>query len=81
MLPHPDDIVIHMKTGLVELHGPMTKEEKADWDKAHELKKFLRERIAELKEQAAKKPRSRTIRRSIESVRETLNKVERLYPG
>ena len=32
-LPHPDDIVIDMKTGQVRIVGPFTKEEKAKWDK------------------------------------------------
>ena len=32
-LPHPDDIVIDMKTGQVIIKGPMTKEEKAVWDR------------------------------------------------
>jgi len=32
--PHPDDIVINMKTGQVEIRGPMTKEEQEDWEKA-----------------------------------------------
>jgi hypothetical protein len=31
-LPHPDDIVIDMRTGAVRVKGPMTKEEKAEWD-------------------------------------------------
>ena len=32
-LPHPDDIVIDMKTGQVIIKGPMTKEDKAKWDR------------------------------------------------
>jgi benzoyl-CoA reductase/2-hydroxyglutaryl-CoA dehydratase subunit BcrC/BadD/HgdB len=32
-LPHPDDIVIDMKTGQVTVKGPMTKEEKVVWDR------------------------------------------------
>jgi Family of unknown function (DUF5681) len=31
-LPHPDDIVIDMRTGQVIFKGPMTKEDKAEWD-------------------------------------------------
>jgi hypothetical protein len=31
-LPHPDDIVIDMKTGQAIVKGPMTKEEKVVWD-------------------------------------------------
>lgn len=32
-LPHPDDIIINMRTGAVRTAGPMSKEEKAEWDK------------------------------------------------
>jgi Family of unknown function (DUF5681) len=34
-LPHPDDIVIDLKTGQVILKGPVTKEEKAEWDRMY----------------------------------------------
>ena len=47
-LPHPDDIVIDMKTGNVIVRGPMTKEEKALWDKARVTKAACNEEIAEL---------------------------------
>ena len=32
-LPHPDDLVIDMKTGQVIVRGPMTKEEKVEWNR------------------------------------------------
>jgi hypothetical protein len=32
-LPHPDDIIINMKTGCVEVRGPFTKEDKEVWDR------------------------------------------------
>lgn len=31
-IPHPDDIVINMNTGMVTVRGPMTKEDKVIWD-------------------------------------------------
>jgi hypothetical protein len=31
-LPHPDDILIDMRTGRAHIRGPMTREEKAEWD-------------------------------------------------
>lgn len=31
-IPHPDDVIIDMKTGQVRFIGPMTKEDKAKWD-------------------------------------------------
>jgi hypothetical protein len=32
-LPHPDDVLIDFRTGAVRMAGPVTKEEKAAWDK------------------------------------------------
>ena len=55
-LPHPDDIVINMQSGLVEIRGPMTKEDKATWDKLREHKKRCRELITELEEALRENP-------------------------
>jgi len=49
-LPHPDDIVIDMKTGRVDIRGPMTKEDKAMWDKLRAHKEGCKELIAELEQ-------------------------------
>lgn len=32
-IPHPDDIIVDLRTGAVHTNGPSTKEEKARWDK------------------------------------------------
>lgn len=32
-IPHPDDIIINMRTGCVKTAGPLTKEEKVEWEK------------------------------------------------
>lgn len=32
-LPHPDDVILDFRKGTVSIKGPMTKEEKAEWDK------------------------------------------------
>ena len=34
-LPHPDDIIVDRKTDQVIINGPMTKEEKVEWDKMY----------------------------------------------
>ena len=49
-LPHPDDIIVDMRTGLVRVKGPMTKEEKVVWDTFRERKKECDQTIAELEE-------------------------------
>jgi len=38
-IPHPDDIIIDMKTGSVRMKGPFTKEEKPAWDKLRARKR------------------------------------------
>ena len=43
-LPHPDDIVIDMKTDRVIIKGPMTKEEKAEWDRMYARGRGMRPR-------------------------------------
>lgn len=32
-LPHPDDVILDFREGTVAIRGPMTKEEKVEWDK------------------------------------------------
>lgn len=49
-IPHPDDIIIHMNTGLVEVKGPMTKEDKVLWDDMRERKRGLEAELAELQQ-------------------------------
>jgi hypothetical protein len=53
-LPHPDDIVINLKTGEVIFKGPMTKEEKIEWDRwrarVEECDREIEELMAMLKD-------------------------------
>jgi Family of unknown function (DUF5681) len=47
-LPHPDHVIIDMKTGTVRIIGPMTNEEKDHWDQLRARKKAAEKEIAEL---------------------------------
>jgi hypothetical protein len=51
-IPHPDDIIVGMKTGQVRINGPMTKEDKAEWDRmwdhVEECDRSIREVTADL---------------------------------
>ena len=58
-IPHPDDIVIDMKTGFVSVNGPMTKEEKPKWDELRDLKARITLDIAELTTVLATQPAER----------------------
>lgn len=55
-VPHPDDIIIDMKTGLVRVKGPMTKEEKVIWDQFRARKRECDETIAEMEELLTREP-------------------------
>lgn len=49
-IPHPDDIVIDLKTGSVKILGPLTKEEKVVWDRLRAVKTESREAVKEYEE-------------------------------
>jgi hypothetical protein len=55
-LPHPDDIVIDMRTGTVRITGPMTPEEKKEWDWFRERKADFQQELAELSELLVEEP-------------------------
>lgn len=46
-LPHPDDIIIDVRSGRANIVGPMTNEEKASWDKALDYLDDLQEDFTE----------------------------------
>ena len=64
-IPHPDDIVIDMKTGTVVVRGPFTKEEKEKWD---HLSRRLDDSVASIAEvgRMLRKTRSPVMRRGLE---------------
>jgi hypothetical protein len=64
-LPHPDDIVIDMKTGQVRIKGPMTKEEKTEWDRMWDRVEECDRSIREATEHI-KKCRNKQIRKFME---------------
>ena len=49
-IPHPDDIVVDMRTGQVQVRGPMTAEEKPDWDWLRARKRMFEDEVAELRQ-------------------------------
>jgi DNA-directed RNA polymerase specialized sigma subunit len=69
-----------MQTGLVEIHGPMTREEKAIWDKVRQYKLECREAIAELEKLAAKKPDNRAIADELRRERKLWAKIMTVMP-
>ena len=47
-LPHPDHVVVDVRTGAVRITGPVTKEEKAEWDAILNEKAVLEDSVAQL---------------------------------
>jgi hypothetical protein len=64
-IPHPDDIIIDMTTSHVIVKGPMTKEEKADWDRLYDRVEESDREIAELTA-SLKKQKNKPYRHMIE---------------
>lgn len=55
-LPHPNQIVLDMRTGTVRMTGPMTKEEKVLFDDWAARKPEIREAVANLRENLEDEP-------------------------
>jgi hypothetical protein len=53
-LPHPDHVVIDMRSGQVAIKGPMSKEEKVQWDIWHDHQALMRTELEEYKAAAAR---------------------------
>ncbi|MDF0596868.1 DUF5681 domain-containing protein [Psychromarinibacter halotolerans] len=48
-LPHPDHVVVDVRSGSVRIVGPATREEKAIWDEVFREKEMLEDCIAQLR--------------------------------
>lgn len=53
-LPHPDHVVIDMRSGKVAIKGPMSKEEKEQWDVWHDYQALMRTELQEYKAQMSR---------------------------
>jgi hypothetical protein len=51
-LPHPDHVVINYRTGEVAIKGPMTREEKEQWDIWHDYHDLMRTELEAYKAEA-----------------------------
>lgn len=78
-LPHPDDIVINLQTDEVELHGPMTKEDKVIWDRAREFMKERGEVIEEPQKMIATQPKNKRLSKTLARQRKLKTKLTETY--
>ena len=82
-LPHPDDIVINHRTGMVRILGPMNKEDKQLWDAARDLKQELSDAVAWSEKKLARERDPVKRQRLLESIshdRDLIARIERLIP-
>jgi len=55
-LPHPDDVIIDYRAGTFRIAGPMTKEEKARWDKLLDRRADSQEEVNYYRQMIAEEP-------------------------
>lgn len=82
-IPHPDHVIIDARNGTARIAGPMTKEEKADYDHWKAQKPRLREVVADLREGLEEEddPDERAdIQRHIDMGEDLLAKIRRAIP-
>lgn len=75
-LPHPDDIVIDMQTGQVEIRGPRTKEEQVEWEKAREHLQEHSEFVEEIEEMIQDRPKNQDLRKMLDRQRRINARLE-----
>jgi hypothetical protein len=75
-IPHPDDIVVDTHKGIIDLRGPMTKEEKVYWDCIEETEAT----IAELKGLLAKDSKNEFLKQALAQQRRVRQQLARAVP-
>ncbi len=84
LLPHPDDIVINLQTGEVEMHGPMTREEEVQYEALRKHLIVLQEGLphldAMLKEVRPSKRRT-LLEEMKQNVLERIAEIEAVLPA
>lgn len=79
-LPHPDHIVVDMRTGEVEFKGPLTKEEKVLWDRARDIKDDCDYEIARLSKKLKRDPQNTVLQKELEREQRVRAIVCRVVP-
>jgi hypothetical protein len=75
-IPHPDDIVVDTHKGIIELRGPMMKEEKVYWDRIEESETT----IAELESMLAEDPKDEFLKEELAHQRRVRQQLARAVP-
>ena len=75
-VPHPDDIIVNMSTGAVEIRGPMTEQEKVVWDGIEDTEAT----IAELEDMLVEDPNNEVLKEDLAFRRELRKLYARAVP-
>ena len=75
-VPHPDHLIIDPITGSVKLRGPLTPEEKVEWDEITAMKADFRKQLTELEAERRAAPRSRNLKKRIEAFRSAIARFD-----
>jgi hypothetical protein len=79
-IPHPDDVIINVKTGEVHITGPVTKQEKVKWDRLRNRKHECLG-ICELKELQKEMPNDKFIQTEIEFGQRIYEMISKVIPN
>ena len=80
-IPHPDDVIINVKTGEVYITGPVTKQEKVKWDRLRNRKHECLVGICELKELQKEMPNDKFIQSEIEFEQRIYEMISKAIPN
>ena len=80
-IPHPDDVIINVKTGEVHITGPVTKQEKVKWDRLRNRKHECLVGICELKELQKEMPNDKFIQSEIEFEQRIYEMISKAIPN
>ena len=79
MIPHPDNIILHPKTGLVHVIGPMTKEGMVIFRGVHQFIKNQETEMSDCIEYMKENGETESGRQNLESIRGVLERFKHEY--
>ncbi len=82
-LPHPDDIIVDFRNNDIEIIGPMSKEEEADWEFLRERKAKIQQEIVEVQGYIEDPKWAHTqdvFQKALKKRRKELDLIEQFYP-
>ena len=76
IFPHPDDIHVNLRSGVISVHGPMTEDEKKTFDIVKAHLQQLREEVDRLQKRLSRKPDDKAIKAEIRRKEKLIERFE-----